>query len=134
MVIQLITYYQQKEIIKQQNGFLKKPLKQLMMFYLFLLAPIAIFLFADQSSGNAVYTYDETNRLTNVKYSNGTLIHFTYDEAGNMTGRKITNGIICAGDFDEDGDVDGTDLANYAIDQHGIPDQFADNFGKTICP
>ena len=46
-----------------------------------------------------------------------------------------TNQCLCEGDFPpSDGDVDGADLAAYIVAPAGIGlDEFAANFGKTIC-
>ncbi len=38
------------------------------------------------------YTYDELGRLSQVTYSNGTVITYTYDTADNRTTQTITCG------------------------------------------
>lgn len=35
------------------------------------------------------YTYDNSDRLTKVEYSNGTVVEYTYDLAGNRLQEKI---------------------------------------------
>ncbi|MEW6657337.1 MAG: PKD domain-containing protein [Thermodesulfobacteriota bacterium] len=37
----------------------------------------------------AQYTYDTLNRLDQVQYEDGTIIHYTYDAAGNRTAREV---------------------------------------------
>ena len=43
-------------------------------------------------AGTATYTYDPLGRVTQVSYSNGTVITYTYDAAGNRT-RTVTRGV-----------------------------------------
>jgi YD repeat-containing protein len=41
-------------------------------------------------AGSATYLYDSLGRLTQVTYSNGTVIKYAYDSAGNRTSTVIT--------------------------------------------
>jgi len=36
-----------------------------------------------------IYTYDSRNRLSSVRYENGTLITYSYDPVGNLTGCRV---------------------------------------------
>ncbi|MEW6296090.1 MAG: hypothetical protein AB1467_07450, partial [Candidatus Diapherotrites archaeon] len=40
-------------------------------------------------ANTAQYTYDTLNRLEQVQYEDGTIIHYTYDAAGNRTAREV---------------------------------------------
>jgi YD repeat-containing protein len=42
------------------------------------------------SAENAIYTYDDLNRLTRVQYPDGAVIEYTYDAAGNRLARNVT--------------------------------------------
>ena len=59
---------------------------------LFLILPIILIFFISviASYGESVqYSYDELNRLIQIRYGDGTVINYSYDQAGNRIAETI---------------------------------------------
>ena len=52
--------------------------------------PVKLSLSANPSNSTVIYTYDGLNRLTGVKYGDGTTVTYTYDAVGNRSAMKTT--------------------------------------------
>lgn len=61
---------------------------------------------------SVTYSYDNLNRLTEARYSNGVTVTYAYDALGNRTSKTVTDspGGGMRGDVDGDGKVDINDV------------------------
>lgn len=75
------------------------------------------------------YTYDASNRLTNVVYADGSKEEFTIDRTGNRT-QHIKNGMATVYTYNKADQIQTAGLTNYVFDDNGNTIQQNDDHRK----